>query len=64
MTDTVTGWTPELFAQFWAAPDPAPLPGFVTEDVVGHWPGNRKMRGTHDSSRRSRTSWCSCPTST
>ncbi|WP_028934960.1 nuclear transport factor 2 family protein [Pseudonocardia spinosispora] len=48
MTDTVTGWTPELFAQFWAAPDPAPLPGFVTEDVVGHWPGNRKMRGADD----------------
>jgi len=46
MTDTVTGWTPELFAQYWAAPDPAPLPGFVTDDVVGHWPGGRTVRGT------------------
>lgn len=46
MTDTITGWTPELFASYWAAPDPAPLPGFVTDDVVGHWPGNRTVRGT------------------
>lgn len=48
MTDIVTGWTPELFARFWAAPDPAPLPGLVTDDVVGHWPGDRAVRGRHD----------------
>lgn len=46
MTNTAIGWTPELFAQYWAAPDPAPLPGFVTDDVVGHWPGNQVVRGT------------------
>ncbi|HEY1971407.1 MAG TPA: nuclear transport factor 2 family protein [Pseudonocardia sp.] len=48
MTNTVAGWTPELFARFWAAPDPTPLPGFVTDDVVGHWPGNRVVRGSRD----------------
>jgi hypothetical protein len=48
MTETVTGWTPELFAEFWAAPDPAPLPAMVTDDVVGHWPGGHVVRGSRD----------------
>jgi hypothetical protein len=33
------GWTPELFAEFWSAPDPGYLRAMVTDDVVGHWPG-------------------------
>lgn len=44
-TVTVSGWTPERFARYWAAPDPEPLHTFVTEDVVGHWPGGRTVCG-------------------
>lgn len=44
-TTTAGGWTPELFARYWAAPDPEPLASFVTEDVVGHWPGGRTVFG-------------------
>jgi ketosteroid isomerase-like protein len=32
-------WSVEMFAQFWANPDPALVPAVLTEDVVGHWPG-------------------------
>ena len=33
------GWSAEMFEAFWANPDPALVPGVLTEDVVGHWPG-------------------------
>jgi ketosteroid isomerase-like protein len=39
------GWTTELFAEFWAAPDLELIPFLITEDVVGHWPGGRTVRG-------------------
>jgi hypothetical protein len=34
------GWTPELFADYWAAPDISLIPSMITEDIVGHWPGS------------------------
>jgi len=40
-----TGWTTELFAQFWAAPDLKYIPSIITDDVVGYWPGGRTVRG-------------------
>jgi ketosteroid isomerase-like protein len=39
------GWTTELFAQFWAAPDLKYIPSIITDDVVGYWPGGRTVRG-------------------
>lgn len=33
------GWTPALFAAFWAAPDPKWLPPMCAPNIVGHWPG-------------------------
>ncbi len=33
------GWTPELFAEFWSAPDISYIPSMITDDIVGHWPG-------------------------
>jgi hypothetical protein len=39
------GWSPELFAAFWAAPDPKYLPDMVTDDIVGHWPGAGSVHG-------------------
>jgi hypothetical protein len=39
------GWTTELFAQFWSAPDLKYLPSIITDDVVGYWPGGRTVRG-------------------
>lgn len=42
---TAQGWTPALFAEFWAAPDPVYLRDMVTDDVVGHWPGAGTVRG-------------------
>jgi SnoaL-like domain len=39
------GWTTDLFAEFWAAPDLTYIPSIITEDVVGYWPGGRVVRG-------------------
>jgi ketosteroid isomerase-like protein len=39
------GWTTELFAEFWAAPDLKLMPPIITDDVVGYWPGGRTFRG-------------------
>jgi hypothetical protein len=39
------GWTTELFAEFWAAPDLRYIPSIITDDVVGYWPGGRTVRG-------------------
>ena len=39
------GWTTELFAQFWAAPDLKYIPSIITDDVVGYWPGGMTVRG-------------------
>lgn len=39
------GWTTDLFAQFWAAPDLTYIPSIITDDVVGYWPGGRTVRG-------------------
>jgi ketosteroid isomerase-like protein len=39
------GWTTELFAEFWAAPDLKWVPSIITDDVVGYWPGGRTVRG-------------------
>ena len=38
------GWTTELFAEFWAAPDLTWIPSIITDDVVGYWPGGRTVR--------------------
>jgi ketosteroid isomerase-like protein len=42
---TANGWTPELFQEFWSAPDPKYLRAMVTDDVVGHWPGADDAQG-------------------
>jgi hypothetical protein len=34
-----TGWSPELFAEYWSAPDIAYIPSMITQDIVGYWPG-------------------------
>lgn len=39
------GWTPDLFAEFWAAPDLRYIPSIITEDVVGYWPGGITVTG-------------------
>ena len=40
------GFSPEVFARFWAAPNLEVVPDALTEDVVGHWPGRREpVRG-------------------
>jgi ketosteroid isomerase-like protein len=39
------GWTTELFAEVWAAPDLKYIPSIITDDVVGYWPGGRTVRG-------------------
>jgi ketosteroid isomerase-like protein len=39
------GWTTELFAEFWKAPDLTYIPSIITDDVVGYWPGGRTVRG-------------------
>jgi hypothetical protein len=36
------GWSVEMFEGFWSNPDPALVPGVLTEDVVGHWPGREE----------------------
>jgi ketosteroid isomerase-like protein len=48
-TDTTTqqpAWSVDMFAAFWANPDPALVPAVLTEDVVGYWPGlDEPVRG-------------------
>jgi ketosteroid isomerase-like protein len=39
------GWTTDLFAEFWAAPDLRYIASIITDDVVGYWPGGRTVRG-------------------
>jgi ketosteroid isomerase-like protein len=39
------GWTTDLFAEFWTAPDLKLIPSIITDDVVGYWPGGRTVRG-------------------
>jgi predicted SnoaL-like aldol condensation-catalyzing enzyme len=40
------GWSVEGFAAFWAAPDPSLVPALLTDDIVGHWPGEAEpVRG-------------------
>jgi hypothetical protein len=41
-----SGWTTELFAEFWRAPDLEYIPSIITDDVVGYWPGGRVVRGS------------------
>jgi ketosteroid isomerase-like protein len=42
------GWTTDLFAEFWAAPDLKYIPSIITDDVVGYWPGGRTVRGARE----------------
>jgi ketosteroid isomerase-like protein len=42
---TAAGWTTELFAEFWQAPDLKWVPSIITDDIVGYWPGGRTVRG-------------------
>jgi ketosteroid isomerase-like protein len=42
------GWTTELFAEFWKAPDLRYIPSVVTDDVVAYWPGGRVVRGRQE----------------
>jgi ketosteroid isomerase-like protein len=39
------GWTTDLFAEFWEAPDLKLMPSIITDDVVGYWPGGKTVRG-------------------
>jgi SnoaL-like domain len=49
---TRAGFTPEVFARFWADPDPELVPAALTEDVVGYWPGRQEpVRGRADYSK-------------
>ena len=42
------GWTTDLFAEFWAAPDLKFIPSIIiTDDIVGYWPG-RTVRGARE----------------
>jgi hypothetical protein len=46
------GWSVDMFAQFWANPDPALVPAVLTADVVGHWPGrDEPVRGRAEYTR-------------
>ena len=38
-------WTPELFAEFWKAPDVDYVASIITEDVRGIWPGEQVVEG-------------------
>jgi hypothetical protein len=42
------GWTTDLFAEFWAAPDLKYIPSIITDDIVGYWPGGKTVRGATD----------------
>jgi hypothetical protein len=45
-------WSVEMFAGFWANPNPALVPPVLTEDVVGHWPGrDEPVRGRDEYTR-------------
>jgi len=39
------GWTTDLFAEFWEAPDLKWVPSIISDDVVGYWPSGRTARG-------------------
>jgi len=41
-------WTPDLFADFWSAPDLRFVPQIITDDIVGHWPGGQVVKGAED----------------
>jgi ketosteroid isomerase-like protein len=45
---TAAGWTTELFAEFWRAPDLKWVPSIITDDVVGYRPGARTVRGKEE----------------
>jgi ketosteroid isomerase-like protein len=45
---TAAGWTTELFAEFWRAPDLKWVPSIITDDVVGYWPGARTVLGKEE----------------
>lgn len=38
--DTTQGFSAELWAAFWAAPDLSQLGDVLADDVVGYWPGD------------------------
>jgi SnoaL-like polyketide cyclase len=51
-TADLPAWSVEMFAGFWANPDPALVPPVLTEDVVGHWPGrDEPARGRDEYTR-------------
>ncbi|WP_395309922.1 nuclear transport factor 2 family protein [Mycobacterium sp. AMU20-3851] len=42
-------FTADLWAAFWAAPDPSRIGALLAEDIVGHWPGDpAPVRGRAD----------------
>src|SRR5215217_2567092 len=41
-------WTPDLFADFWSAPDLDYIASIITDDVVGYWPGGQVARGAEE----------------
>lgn len=42
-------WSVEGFERFWADPDPAVVPGSLTDDVVGYWAGREQpVRGKEE----------------
>ena len=48
-TENAPQWSVDMFEAFWSNPDPALVPGALTEDVVGHWPGrDAPVRGRED----------------
>ena len=48
-TDEPAAWSVDMFAAFWANPDPALVPPILTEDVVEYWPGrDEPVRGRDD----------------
>jgi hypothetical protein len=45
----IPAWSVDLFAAFWAKPDPALVPPILTEDVVGYWAGRAEpVRGREE----------------
>jgi hypothetical protein len=42
-------WSVKTFERFWGAPDPAVVPGALTDDIVGYWAGrDEPVRGKKD----------------
>ncbi len=39
-TSTTSGFSAEMFADFWAAPDMSRGMEILSEDIVGYWPGD------------------------